>query len=400
MTDWQVYTLRDVLTAVDERVGAQDIELVLSVTEKRGILPQTEVFNKRIATTDVAKYKVLRPRDIAYNPYLLWTGAVGQWLGGEPGVTSPVYECFRVNPPHEPRFIGLLMESGLLTSYFDSTAVGSIQRRRRTTLPVFLAAEARLPDPDSQRRTADLIGSLDAQIEALSAETLRIAELHDALREDLLAGHAEVELGTLLRGIEAGRSPSTNGEAPRDGEPGVLKVSAVSPLEFHPSEAKALADASIMSPDMEVKPGDILITRANTPDRVGAVCRVAPDTRRGLYLSDKTLRLLPERGVDADFLAEALNRRSVRAHLTGTATGTSASMFNITQPKIRATLVPSLSLDKQRQVTESLTSVRQVAVTLRAEWSRARALRRVCLVSLLVGDVEIPASYDPLLGAL
>ncbi len=93
MGDWGHHRLSEVLQVVDERAGEQDIQLVLSVTETRGILPQTEVFNKRIATKDVTKYKVLRPLDIAYNPYLLWTGAVGQWLGDTLGVTSPVYEC-------------------------------------------------------------------------------------------------------------------------------------------------------------------------------------------------------------------------------------------------------------------------------------------------------------------
>lgn len=400
MTDWWNYRLRDVLLAVDERAGEQDIELVLSVTEKRGIIPQTDVFNKRIATTDVAKYKVLRPLDIAYNPYLLWTGAVGQWLGGEPGVTSPVYECFRVEPPHEPRFIGLLMESGLLTAYFDSTAVGSIQRRRRTTLPVFLAAEATLPDPDAQRRIVDLIRALDEQIVALDLEHARIGELHSTMREALLAGCEEVDLGSLLLGIDAGRSPSTTGEAPTHDQAGVLKVSAVTPLEFRAAEAKALADPSIMSPDMEVREGDVLITRANTPNRVGAVCRVPEGTRRALYLCDKTLRLRPDEGVDGDYLAEALNRRAVRTHLTGSATGTSASMFNISQSKIRATPVPSLPLDIQREVADRLSGVRHVTLALEEEVEHLRAVRSVCLHALLSGEAMIPESYDSLVGAV
>jgi type I restriction enzyme, S subunit len=145
MSEWAGVQLSDLLDQVDERRGDQDVPLVLSVTEKRGIIPQVEVFKKRIATEDTSNYKVLQPLDIAYNPYLLWTGAIGQWDGQEPGVTSPVYETFRVRAEHDPRFVGLILTSGVLTPYFDATAIGSIQRRRRTPVPVFLAAEATVP---------------------------------------------------------------------------------------------------------------------------------------------------------------------------------------------------------------------------------------------------------------
>ena len=129
---WVETTLREAIEPIANRPNGKDYPLVLSVTEKRGIIPQREIFKHRIATVDISKYKVLEPMDIAYNPYLLWCGAIGQWQGTEAGVVSPVYDCFRVKSNCEPRYLGYIFETGILTNYFDALAIGSIVRRRRT----------------------------------------------------------------------------------------------------------------------------------------------------------------------------------------------------------------------------------------------------------------------------
>jgi type I restriction enzyme S subunit len=183
---WVEETLSDALEPIANRPNGRDYPLVLSVTEKRGIIPQTEIFNHRIATDDIAKYKVLEPMEIAYNPYLLWCGAIGQWQGTEAGVVSPVYECFRVKPNCEPRYLGYIFETGILTNYFDALAIGSIVRRRRTIPSDFIAAPIQLPPRPEQKRIVDLISSVDSYIEALqqqleSAKKSRNAVLHELL---------------------------------------------------------------------------------------------------------------------------------------------------------------------------------------------------------------------------
>jgi len=58
MTKWRKTTLGAVVEKVDERQGRAVVPLVLSVTEKRGIIPQNQVFTTRVATSDTTKYKV------------------------------------------------------------------------------------------------------------------------------------------------------------------------------------------------------------------------------------------------------------------------------------------------------------------------------------------------------
>jgi restriction endonuclease S subunit len=190
--DWTETTLKTVLLPVLTRARDKLEYEVLSVTERRGIIPQTEVFNHRIATDDISNYKVLQPGDIAFNPYLLWCGAVGQWKGNYEGVVSPVYECFRVRETDSPRFVGLIFESGVLTPYFDSTAIGSIVRRRRTTLPVFYEAPIIRPPLDEQKRIVEIVSSMDEVIQSTQQAVVDAKSLRSGLLSDLLSGEHEI----------------------------------------------------------------------------------------------------------------------------------------------------------------------------------------------------------------
>src|SRR3954471_22309326 len=100
-----------------------------------------------------------------------------------------------------------------------------------------------------------------------------------------------VPLGAYLRGIETGKSPAAENTPAGEGEWGVLKVSAVQADGFAALENKVVRDAGHIRPEYEVRPGDLLMTRANTEALVGLACvALAPPPR--LMLSDKTLRLV------------------------------------------------------------------------------------------------------------
>jgi type I restriction enzyme S subunit len=197
--------------------------------------------------------------------------------------------------------------------------------------------------------------------------------------------------------FEGGGSPMTTGERPGGGERGVLKVSAVTPFQFVAEESKALSTEIVMPKAAEVLPGDVLITRANTPERVGAACRVPRSVREGLYLSDKTLRMVPKENLDPDYLVIAMTLRSSRRHLTSSATGTSASMFNVSQAKIRSTPIPLPDIDFQKAVARMTMASLENTISLQDELAHLRTFRSTLLTSLLNQRIEVPESYDALL---
>lgn len=153
---------------------------------------------------------------------------------------------------------------------------------------------------------------------------------------ELPDGWCWASLDELLLTIESGRSPKAEGRPARHGEPGVLKVSAVSWEEFDSSENKALLPGEQIGDTPTVAAGDLLISRANTVQLVGAVVLVRKD-HPNLMLSDKTLRLVPVGPLfPVELLLYGLRTREVRAVFEDDATGTSDSMRNLSQDKIRA----------------------------------------------------------------
>jgi type I restriction enzyme S subunit len=200
--------------------------------------------------------------------------------------------------------------------------------------------KAQLAEVDKARQAAE------AQLRDASLLVTRYREKAIEQLEDV----PRVPLGELLHGIEAGKSFQTTELIARPDELGVLKVSAVSWNEFLPQEAKA--DEGEYQPDErhKIKRGDLIISRANTLELVGAVVRVADDFPMRL-LSDKTLRLVVnEEMVLPDYLLTILKRPEARSHIENNATGTSDSMGNISQKTINSIPVPVLTFDKQREL--------------------------------------------------
>jgi len=163
-----------------------------------------------------------------------------------------------------------------------------------------------------------------------------------------------VLLEDLLSGSESGWSPKCEAEPRRDGEWGVLKVSAVTWGTFDPNENKCLPLSLEPRPECEVKPGDFMLSRANTAELVARSVIAPDDCPEKLLMSDKIVRL--------SFLDDALmpwvnlvnNSDLARTYYKERATGTSDSMRNVSRQVIHELPIPLPSLKVQGRVLLAL----------------------------------------------
>lgn len=161
-------------------------------------------------------------------------------------------------------------------------------------------------------------------------------------------------VGAVLARIETGKSVKTQERPARDDEFGILRVSAVSWGEFNPRENKAILPGYDPGACPRPSKNDLLISRANTVELVGAAVLVDCDYPN-LLLSDKILRLVPDAGlIEPRYLLRALRTSAARQHFAARAGGTSGSMQNISQEDIRSTPLPLPSLEKQRHLADIL----------------------------------------------
>lgn len=258
-----------------------------------------------------------------------------------------------------------------------------------------------LPPLDEQRRIVDLVGALDGAIDA-ARDVIKATEgVAMAIRHEISEHGDLVNLGSVLRRIESGASPTTEGRPPVLGEAGVLKLSAVRRGVFIRSEAKAVASDAQLPESGRVANGDILMTRSNTAERVGDVCLVEgldPDQR--LYLPDLILRLVPnEERIAPEYLVESLLAPGLRSTISGRATGTSASMKKVNRAIVRA--LPLRVPGREAQDTSvSLTASARAAERRGVELLAAfMTLRSGLLTNLLSEGHTIPSSYNRFLKA-
>ena len=194
-------------------------------------------------------------------------------------------------------------------------------------------------------------------------------------------------VGAVLKGIVTGKSVKTLERPPAAGELAILKVSAVTWGEFQPQESKAMPPEYDPGDCPRAMSGDILISRANTRELVGAPVMVHGDHPQ-LLLSDKLLKLIPDESVvDRRYLVRALRAPAATQHFAQCAGGTSGSMTNITQDNIRTAPIHLPALPEQRRIA---------AILDQADTLRAKRREALAQLDSLMHSIFIEMFGDPI----
>jgi type I restriction enzyme S subunit len=157
-----------------------------------------------------------------------------------------------------------------------------------------------------------------------------------------------------LQGLEQGWSPACENRPADDHEWGVLKVGCVNGASFDPWENKALPLDLVPVREYEIKPRDVLMSRANTRELLGSTA-IVTQVRPRLLLCDKLYRLrVQPTVVDPTFLVYVVGSRAVRFQLERDATGTSGSMQNIAQSTVRNLVISLPPVAEQQAIAAYL----------------------------------------------
>ncbi|MFA6632077.1 MAG: restriction endonuclease subunit S, partial [Kiritimatiellia bacterium] len=147
----------------------------------------------------------------------------------------------------------------------------------------------------------------------------------------------------------------------------VLKISAVTGMKFLAHESKPVPDSYEPPKEHFTRPGDLLFSRANTTELVGAVAYVEC-TPSNILLPDKLWRFVWRSPVQVEpfFVWALFQTPSLRREIGRRASGTSGSMKNISQEKVFGirTIVPPLSL--QREFAGRVAAVEKLKAAQRA----------------------------------
>ncbi|WP_213451257.1 restriction endonuclease subunit S [Rhizomonospora bruguierae] len=347
----------------------------------------------------------LRQGDVIINSTGTGTlGRIGQFEGnldGIPSMADSHLTVARFRPDFVyPRFAYYWLRSQPFQEYIYAALVVGATNQIELNRDRLAVADLPLPPMNEQRHIADFLDAETAHTDRLIAlQREIITRLHE---RDVAILDAEIDqlarkAGTLpfrrfTAGVDQGSSPQCEGIPAADGEWGVLKVSCLRPGEFFPDENKRLPVN--LAPDVthEVHEGDLLITRANTPQLVGSTA-VVPPGRSRLLLSDKIfrVRLLPK--LDPHYLTAIARGTQIRSLCSATSNGASQSMANIRFEEIKDWPIPAASLKEQRDLVVRMNSVWDITRRLRTKLQHQLTLlnerRQALITSAVTGQIDL-----------
>ena len=142
------------------------------------------------------------------------------------------------------------------------------------------------------------------------------------------------KVGELISELSSGKSVNSEKGVVGPSDIGVLKTSCVSYDTFDPNECKRVVESEAGMVACPVEAETLIVSRMNTPDRVGA-CGFVPDDRPNLFLPDRLWKVRLTSEANPYLVFVLLVSDAYKARLKGMASGTSGSMHNIPKGSFR-----------------------------------------------------------------
>lgn len=198
--------------------------------------------------------------------------------------------------------------------------------------------------------------------------------------------------------IEQGWSPDCENRAAEADEWGVMKAGCVNGGVFDETDHKTLPNELDPPVSLEIRPGDLLMSRASgSRELVGSVA-VVENCRPRLLLCDKLFRLASQSHMHVRFLAYALAAKTTRAQILVALSGGSGMANNIAQSVVKELWIAVPPLDEQLRiakcVTEGTAALLQAEERIEAVITRLTELRTALITATVTGAIDV-RGYAP-----
>lgn len=341
---------------------------------------------------------------------------------------SNFMQRLRFSKAYDPRlgFYQLNSPTGRQQLVFNSNTTTGLANLNGSVLGNVLVG---LPPPDEQCLIGDFLDAQAAKLDTLVAKKRALIERLTEKRTSLISrtvtrglprddaraagldpqpklkasgfewlgdvpAHWEVKaFRRVIDRLDQGWSP-IGAPWPADGEEwGVLKLSAARRGAFLPSENKALDEDLVEGTPLVPQAGDLLVSRSNTPERVGDVCIVLQDHPR-LLIPDLLYRVKVnlKQALPA-YVCFFLLSRAGRAQIEADARGSSGSMVKLGQDHLRSWPVPCPPLREQQAIADYLdretVRIDQMVAKVEAAIERLQEYRAALITAAVTGKIDV-----------
>ena len=166
--EWELHLLSDYCHKITRKNKGNILSNVLSNSANQGIISQSEYFDRAIANSNnTAGYYIIEQDDFVYNPRKSTAapyGPVNVYHGGEPGIISPLYLCFKTTGINR-EFLFYYFKSKAWWPYMYENGDSGVRHDRVSIKDdVFFAMPIQLPPEEEQLKIAQLLSLIDQRI--------------------------------------------------------------------------------------------------------------------------------------------------------------------------------------------------------------------------------------------
>ena len=208
------------------------------------------------------------------------------------------------------------------------------------------------PLPEQEKIVAEL-DCLSGIIEKKRQQLKELDALAQSIFYEMFGDSNEfVPLSFYVESLSAGKSLASDEECSNK----VLKTGAVTYDYFDGKQVKNLPLEYIPQESHKVKVGDVLISRMNTAELVGA-CAYVWNVGESIYLPDRLWRVEIKESFNPIFLWKAITTNKSKEQIRNYASGTSGSMKNISKSSLLKVQIPKTTLFEQQTFASKIESI-------------------------------------------
>ena len=315
----------------------------------------------------------------------------GILLGGDLNIVSPTAE-------YNSAFLALTISSGATHKYLSSLAQGkSVVHLHNADIQ---SVSAKFPTKREQEKIHLLFGKIDTLITLHQRKYEKLVNIKKSMLDKMFpqngASVPEIrfkgftdpweqrKLAELTKTITTGKSVNSDEGEVSDGDIGVLKTSCVSYDRFNSSESKPVVKSEQQLVKCAVEKDSVIVSRMNTPERVGACGYVSTDFPN-LFLPDRLWKLKFQDTVDTYFVYMMLVSSAYKEKITSMASGTSGSMYNIPKETfLNLQLVIPAKIDEQKQLGKILKKIDTLITLHQRKLEKLQNIKKSCLEKMFV----------------
>ncbi len=418
---WNERRARFLFRAIDERSETGNEEL-LSVSHITGVTPRSEKNITMFMAESYEGHKLCRPGDLVINSLWAWMAALG--VSKHRGIISSAYHVYRQRDEKtfNPVYLDYLLRTRGYAGEYLIRSKGVWKSRLLLTPSDFFDIQILMPPREEQDAIVAFLEAKELDVQTFIANKRRMIDLlkeqKTALINRAVTGglnpNAPLEpsgipwlgdipkhwlvfrIRSLIRSIDQGISPISEEGLADDEHWGVLKSGCANGGVFRPEEHKRLRANFQIDPQIIVREGDVLVSRASGSVKlVGSTARVTGSKYR-LVLSDKTFRLNFSDPRIIDFAVLAMNSWYYRKQLESVLSGAEGLPNNLPQSELKDLVIALPPPDEIETicaaVTESSLRNDQTVATAEREIALMEEYRTALIAAAVTGRIDVRAN--------